>query len=376
MMKAALLYPDNKKISYGFQKLLRETISFLSNADIEVHICVKTSKKILTDQLNNITSDNNLDFIYYLNSQHLRDQINLKNISVILSLDYKFPLIQTDARIINTLQNMEPLIDTYYGSLIDKVMMFLLNKRVKYYVSKADATLCLSKFTQQWVRKNFSFQKTYINYLGADNSSTKTSFLENQYVNDLLQSNKKLLFSAGSIRPARGIEDLICAAHCLSKFRSDFIVAFAGSLTANHNYQKKLNSQINRLGLSDKFLWLGSCNESEMRALYKRSDVFVMTSRVEACPNILLEAMHYKCTIISNKKEPMTELLKNYGQYYTQGDFHQLSYKLNQMLEQLNLCTPRPIDSLNFTLTWDRWGKNILSMLYSESKSFRANPTN
>jgi len=45
-------------------------------------------------------------------------------------------------------------------------------------------------------------------------------------------------------------------------------------------------------------------------------DVFVMTSRAEACPNIVLEAMSHGCVCISTETEPMPEFFQDSAVYY------------------------------------------------------------
>lgn len=376
MIKVALLYPANKYISYGFQKLLKQTIDYLNSSQIQVLLCIKRRGSVPLNTIYQPKTHRSIQVFYYLSSDELSKEINARDIKVILSLDYRYPKLKTRARIINTVQNMEPLINQYYGSISEKVLMTCLKIRVKYFVRRADATLCLSRYTEKWVSDHFPGKQTYVNYLGADDTVVKDVRIENPKVVSILSANKKIVFSAGSICPARGIEDLIYAASHLLKSRTDFYVAFAGKQTERQaRYRRKLKNRISRLGLDNKFIWLGNCNEAEMRELYKNSAVFVMTSRVEACPNVLLEAMQSGCKIVSNRVEPMTEILGDAGCYYEQGNYLELSTTINNQLYNPDVKVKNASVERASRLTWEQWGHNILNMLETECAHFLATPT-
>jgi len=50
-----------------------------------------------------------------------------------------------------------------------------------------------------------------------------------------------------------------------------------------------------------------------------------MTSRVEACPNIALEAMAHGCVCVSTDNPPMPEMFGDAAQYYRAGASDQLA---------------------------------------------------
>ena len=97
-------------------------------------------------------------------------------------------------------------------------------------------------------------------------------------------------------------------------------------------YKKKLEDWIQTNNLSDRICWTGSLNEKEMTWCYQNCSAFVMTSRVEACPNIALEAMAHGCVCISTKTPPMPEFFKNAAVYYPPRDGQSLAEAIKAVL--------------------------------------------
>jgi glycosyltransferase involved in cell wall biosynthesis len=58
---------------------------------------------------------------------------------------------------------------------------------------------------------------------------------------------------------------------------------------------------------------------------FEHCAAFVMTSRTEACPNTVLEAMSHGCLSISIDRPPMTELYGASAVYYRAGDARDLA---------------------------------------------------
>jgi glycosyltransferase involved in cell wall biosynthesis len=57
-----------------------------------------------------------------------------------------------------------------------------------------------------------------------------------------------------------------------------------------------------------------------------------MTSRVEACPNVALEAMSHGCACVSADGPPMPELFGDAALYYRPGDAEGLTRELERLL--------------------------------------------
>ena len=79
------------------------------------------------------------------------------------------------------------------------------------------------------------------------------------------------------------------------------------------------------------------------------ADVFILSSKYEGLPNVLLEAACLnKYIISSNCKTGPSEILRQYqyGELYDQGNIKQLSYKLNKLQKKYLKNKKRSIHKL------------------------------
>lgn len=141
------------------------------------------------------------------------------------------------------------------------------------------------------------------------------------------------LFAAGSIRPARGLMDLVDALPLLRASGLPHAAIVAGSAdrgTAGH--QQRLAARARQLGVDAAIVWAGSLDEAAMRWCYRSCRAFVMTSRAEACPNIALEAMSHGCAAVSVDRPPMPEFFGDAAEYYRAGDARALTQAVDRLL--------------------------------------------
>jgi len=141
------------------------------------------------------------------------------------------------------------------------------------------------------------------------------------------------IFTAGSIRPARGLEDIIEAFAAVREIRPRLALVIAGeSDTDSRSYRHRLARRANELGVADRVVWAGSLSRPAMWWCFEACSAFVMTSRAEACPNTALEAMSRGCLCISVDHPPMPEFLGATALYYPAGDVARLTRRLSSVL--------------------------------------------
>jgi glycosyltransferase involved in cell wall biosynthesis len=127
----------------------------------------------------------------------------------------------------------------------------------------------------------------------------------------------RFLFTAGSIRPARGLEDIVHALALLSKQNVRHSLLVAGETDEGMaSFKKQMDDLVATLGLSSQIHWLGSLNAGQMNWCFSHCTAFVMSSRAEACPNTALEALRAGCQIVSTKQPPMPEFFEEVAVYY------------------------------------------------------------
>jgi glycosyltransferase involved in cell wall biosynthesis len=111
-------------------------------------------------------------------------------------------------------------------------------------------------------------------------------------------SDEKLLLSVGRMTPQKDFATLIDAFAIMqanSEGKCSLVILGDGPERA------KLESQIERLGLRDRVYLAGRVRNPY--PFYKRADVFVLSSRFEGLPNVILEALAFRLPVVSTDCE-------------------------------------------------------------------------
>ena len=80
----------------------------------------------------------------------------------------------------------------------------------------------------------------------------------------------------------------------------------------------------------------GEIDPIELQKFYSSADIAIFASSCENMPNILIEKMSYGLPIICSNKEPMTDILKDAGEYFGVGDVADLERKLEFVATSIN----------------------------------------
>jgi glycosyltransferase involved in cell wall biosynthesis len=145
------------------------------------------------------------------------------------------------------------------------------------------------------------------------------------------RGSNPILFTAGSIRPARGLEDIV---RTLPLLDPDVRLVVAGDVNRGAEpYARRLHDMIGTLGLRDRVRFAGLLSDQQMTEAFVGCAAFVMTSRAEACPNTAIEAMSAGTVTVSVDHPPMPEFFGNAALYYSAGDPAGLARQLRVALD-------------------------------------------
>jgi glycosyltransferase involved in cell wall biosynthesis len=109
----------------------------------------------------------------------------------------------------------------------------------------------------------------------------------------ICKPGRKLLLAAGRLAPQKGFDMLLDAFAMLCDRRPDWDLAIIGEGAERQG----LEAQVSKLGLGARAVlpgWAGNIAE-----LYRRADMYVMSSRYEGFPNTLAEAMAHGLPAVS-----------------------------------------------------------------------------
>lgn len=142
------------------------------------------------------------------------------------------------------------------------------------------------------------------------------------------------IFTAGSIRPARGLEDIIIALGLVNKINKTIPhLLIAGDCIKMSSYKKKLIKLSKKYKIKDKIIWLGKINQNKMGWCYRNAISTIITSRVESFCFIAHEALCYGSTIISSNRKCLPEILGDAAIYYESLNSKELSIKIIDLLK-------------------------------------------
>lgn len=108
-------------------------------------------------------------------------------------------------------------------------------------------------------------------------------------------TSKRLLF-IGNLVNVKGIDVLLTACARLRQAKHDFELDILGQ----GPLRGSLEAQANRLGL-DGVRFRGALPQTELPVWYQAADVFVLPSRSEGVPNVVLEAMACRTPVVSTR---------------------------------------------------------------------------
>ena len=186
-----------------------------------------------------------------------------------------------------------------------------LGKKIRHHIidrflssfSKADV-VCVSKevkkANQQWI--GFSEHRTRVIYNGVDIEHFKNTHDKNTCRKKLgLPVDCKVVGTMGRLHSIKKTDVFIRACKLLLKYDSSIQIAIAG----DGEEKDALKSLANNLGISDNVHFLGMLSSPEL--FYRACDAFVLTSKSEGHPMVVLEAfasgVPLACTLVGGVAE-------------------------------------------------------------------------
>ena len=228
-------------------------------------------------------------------------------------------------------RNMEPLTVPFAGNTWREGLLNIARAREARVASRsATRVIAVSKHVRDFVTGRWGIPSDRVGlvYHGTDAPGRITPALPGAP-----SWPSRFLFTAGSIRPARGLEDAIRAMPLLRSRGEQASLVIAGRADASSRpYERRMRNLVERLGMHDAVIWAGHLNEQQMAWGYERCVAFVVTSRAEACPNVALEALSHGAAIVSTSQEPMPEFFRNAAGYYPPRDAGALASRVMDVL--------------------------------------------
>jgi len=162
----------------------------------------------------------------------------------------------------------------------------------------------------------------------------------------------------------KNFEQLIFAYSNLPKItRLNYRLKLVGNFS-DQKYLKYLKKLSNKLEVDNSIDFIPGVNEKILNSLYKKASLFIFPSRIENCPNILLEAMSFGLPVLVAKTQPMPEFTGNVAKYFKLDDQIDLSKKINFLLSSKRILNYMSKMSYlkSKQYSWDLFTKKVIDL--------------
>lgn len=186
----------------------------------------------------------------------------------------------------------------------------------------ADRIIFVNRFQMERYPENIQSKSVYI----PNGVKAPTIPRRNNCLADLGIGQRKYILSVGRITLEKGFDTLIKA---YKKARhGECKLVIAGGANADNNYLRKLKE----LCGSEPIIFTGSVYGEKLAQLYANATLFVLSSKHEGFPIVLLEAMSYGLDVLVSDI-PGTHLVKlDNDDYFAASDISALSRKMEERI--------------------------------------------
>lgn len=330
-MKLAIVNLSGGTLSGGYRKYLLHIIPLILEkeeiSDLRVYIPEKTDIDIAASIIQYFKAERFQ--MGYPSIQKDLDQFKPDLIFVPSARRFQFK----EVPVVTMVRNMEPLlVPGGKNPFLERVKNRLRAREAKLSSEKSNRVIAVSEHVKEFLISKWSIPSEKIGVV--NHGITPAGNLQDKPKKpDLIPEQQPFIFTAGSIRPARGLEDLIMSIPGLKEKHPNLITLIAGKADPGMEpYRREMDQLADRLGVSDRIIWAGHLSLGEMAWCFQNCKLFVMTSRAEACPNIVLEALTHGAPAVSTDTGPMPEFFEKAAVYYKNHNPESLTKEIQKLL--------------------------------------------
>lgn len=251
--------------------------------------------------------------------------VDSRKVEVVFTPYQVTPLVQRAKNVVMA-RNMEPFFHWRYPYPFSlRVRNEVLRRLTIITTRRAQRVIAVSQFAADQIVQSAGVDRSRIRVIahGADH----VPLAYGGGARDVSQDLPFTVVSAGSMLPYRRVEDVLAACeHLANLLRRDVRVFVAGA-GQDRQYADKVARLAAKMNCVKAEI-IGPIAQDELFRLMRDCDAFVFSSEVEACPNILLEAMRCAGAIVAASTSSNREFLRGAGMYYEPRDIQGLANAL------------------------------------------------
>jgi len=333
-MRIAIINVTGGGMSEGYRKYLQHVIPRMAeHPEIEAILCASPGLLNVQDRFGAIPS---VEFVRCQTFHFLRRKVHdelkrrLRQFrpDVIFLPVGRFLEVE-GCPVVNMIQNMEPFVIIAGNSLLEQCRNWLRRIDTKRAAKYSHRIIAPSEYVREFLVRNLDVRSNKIGLVHHGVESAKGDVCRPEVIPNRWEN--RFLFTAGSIRPARGLEDVIYALEYLADSTITGVV-IAGKISSR-KYAKRLQQLIKARKLAPKVCWARMLNEQEMSWCYANARAFIMTSRVEAFGIVAVEAMSYGAICVAADNPCLPEIFGDAATLYPPKRSQDLARRIREVLE-------------------------------------------
>lgn len=299
--------------------------------------------------------------------RHLNELLSAHSIEVMF-VPAQFSALTRGVRSIYLIGNMEPFFFRSYSyapaKWLRNALLAPLSRRV---LSSADRVIAISEFSKGYCRESIGIPEERLSliYHGRDLGFAPERTERDGDVLAKFELKSDYLFTCGSMLPYRRFEDVIQAYRLLTAERKDLPPLILAGGQEDSRYSRLINAMIRDSLPRGAVRHIGKLTRDEMQVLYRNSLLFVMSSEIEACPIVAIEAMTSGCTIIACSKPPEPEMFQDAAVFYPARDERALAEHIVELLDnpdKREVLSSRALQRAKF-FSWDKCADETFAAL-------------
>jgi len=367
-MRIAIVNLTGGGISGGYKKYLLNIIPRIANhIGVESILCASSQNLKVhewVEQYENVKFVNCLPFrLFSYNDIALLQELEKFSPEVIFIPMERY-LGFKNVPVVNMVRNMLPMVSIPHNTLKERFRNIVQKNVARRAVKRSQRVIAVSDFVKEYINREWSLSS---NQIGLVYHGIEFNVSAEKPTNILHGWDNNFLFTVGSVDPYRGLEDIFLAMKLLSEKSINVRLVIAGDVRpAMFSYRERLNKLIKKLNIATNVYWIGKLTEKEMSWCYQNCQAFIMSSRVEACPNTALEAMSHGCISISANNPPLPEFFDDVAYYYEPYDERSLAESihnvLNLMATQKTYLSKKAVERAS-EFSWDVTAEKTLNEL-------------
>jgi glycosyltransferase involved in cell wall biosynthesis len=280
-----------------------------------------------------------------IKKQLFQDQIDLFH-----GLSQEIPIGLAASSQVKTVVTMHDLIYLRFPQYYKAIDRYIYNRKSEYACKQSDRIIAISERTRQDIIEYYHIdpEKIEVIYQSCDDSFKKlASVASKRSVAKKYDLPDKYLLIVGTIEPRKNLLVLIKA---LPSIHKDYKLVVVGKQQA---YAALVKQELEKLGLSDRVIFLEGLPFSDLPLIYQLATVFIYPSLYEGFGIPIIEALYSGTPVIAATGSCLEEAGGPHSIYVSPNDADELAIQVNHVLENKLLQTQMIENGLQYVQRFD-----------------------